>query len=258
VDAQLPSEAQPPIESPPQRPVTNEFPQENASKPVVESSANDQAWSSKQPLNESTRYFNSVFNDSPWKPTPAPRGDLDRRTSSKKDKDSNNSTVGAAMDVGFPDGFMVGASYRPVPWLRAQASAGSNAIGVGLRGGLTWLPFGMGPSLTLEGGNYFDGDANGVLSTFAGDKYESNQTAKRIGYQFANGHVGLDFGKGTFLFFVHGGMSYIRTKIHDVNDVLGGQTSNPEGTGTLITVKGEPLVVAWLPSIKLGFAVFFV
>jgi hypothetical protein len=162
------------------------------------------------------------------------------------------------MDVGFPDGLMVGASYRPVPWLRAQASAGSNAIGVGLRGGLTWIPFGMGPSLTLEGGNYFDGDANGVMSTFAGDKYDSNQTAKRIGYQFANGHVGLDFGRGAFSFFVHGGMSYIRAKVHDVNDVLGGQTNNPEGTGTLITVKGEPSVVAWLPSFKLGFAVFFV
>lgn len=162
-------------------------------------------------------------------------------------------------DVGVPDGVMMSAVFRPRSWIRLQAGAGTNTISPGLRAGATVLPFGVGPSLTLEGGWYFEGDANGLVSQFAGNGYEPSATASRIGYRFANAHLGLDFGQKYFTFFVHGGMSYLRSELHDVNSLLGTQSTSSQSLGTTTVHFGtDPTLTAFLPSLKLGFIVYII
>jgi hypothetical protein len=167
----------------------------------------------------------------------------------------NLRSLGATLDIWFPDGLMVGAAYRPWPWLRAQAGAGWNAVSAGIRGGIVLIPFGTGPSLTLEGGHYFDGNANGIASIIVGAGYENNRAAEQVGYQFANGHLGIDIGKEYVTFFIHGGISFVHAKIHNSNDALGGQTNHLEGTSTSVTVSGDPTIRAWFPSFKLGLII---
>jgi hypothetical protein len=162
------------------------------------------------------------------------------------------------LDVGFPDGVMVGAAYRPWSWVRMQAGAGSNAVSPGIRGGLVLVPFGTGPSLTLEGGNYFEGDANGIASQIVGSSYESSRTAQQVGYRFANGHLGLEFGEDVFTFFLHGGMSYVHAEIHNANDSFSGHSNDADGTSTSVTFSGDPVIRAWFPSFKLGFVIHLV
>lgn len=178
--------------------------------------------------------------------------------SSSGSKARRHRMFGAMLDVGVPDGVMAGVSLRPWSWVRVQAGGGSNAVSLGVRGGVVVVPFGVGPSLTLEGGHYFEGDANGVAAAVVGPEYENSKTAQRVGYDFANGHLGLELGREVFTFFIHGGISYVRSEIHDVNDVLGGVTANADGTTTRITINGNPVVRAWVPSLKLGFVIHLV
>jgi hypothetical protein len=164
--------------------------------------------------------------------------------------------LGVMLDVGLPDGIMGGLSYRPMPWLRLQAGAGSNAISPGIRGGVALLPFGAGASLTLEAGHYFEGDANGLIASFAGSKYRNNAIAERVGYQFANLHAGFDVGEERFTFFVHGGISYLHTQLHNVNEVLGATEAGQNAAATYGI--GDSSIDAWIPSLKLGFIVHLV
>src|SRR4051812_24566732 len=67
---------------------------------------------------------------------------------------------GLMVDAGVPD-FMQGSIVlRPEKWLRASVGGGYNMISKGVRGGLSILPFGRGPSATVEVGHFFEGDAN--------------------------------------------------------------------------------------------------
>src|SRR5262245_56202837 len=74
--------------------------------------------------------------------------------------------VGVMLDAGLPDGANASLVLRPVSWLRAHAGGGTNAISPGVRVGATLLPFGSGPSATIEGGHYFEGNANGLAQRF--------------------------------------------------------------------------------------------
>ena len=64
---------------------------------------------------------------------------------------------GVMADVGLPDGVGASLVYRPAKWLRVTGGGTYNMISSGLRAGASLLPFGWGPSLTVEGGHYFDG-----------------------------------------------------------------------------------------------------
>jgi hypothetical protein len=165
--------------------------------------------------------------------------------------------LGVTLDAGFPDGVIAGAAYRPFSWLRLQAGAGTNSVSPGIRAGVVLVPFGSGPSLTLEAGHYFEGDANGIASKVAGSSYESNRVAQHVGYQFLNAHAGLELGQQRFTFFMHGGVSYLHARLHDLNDVLGGQANTVQGATTL-SVNGDAVITALVPSLKLGFLVYLV
>jgi hypothetical protein len=161
-------------------------------------------------------------------------------------------------DVGLPDGAILGVAYRPAFWTRLQAGAGTNAISPGVRAGASLLPFGSGPSLTLEGGYYFEGDANSVIGKVAGSSYSNSRTGQRIGYQFVNMHAGLDFGLKYATFFLHGGMTYLHTQLHNASDALGGQSVGSDGSVTTYQFNQDLALNAFFPSFKLGIIVYLV
>lgn len=163
-------------------------------------------------------------------------------------------SLAVMLDVGVPDGAVLGVAYRPAFWTRLQAGAGTNSISPGMRAGAALIPFSEGPSLTVEGGYYFEGDASAIVTQFAGHSH--TRTAQQVGYQFVNFHVGLDFGSRYSTFFLHGGMTYLHTILHDANDALGGQSVNSQGEVTTYTFNQDVNVSVWFPSFKLGFLVY--
>lgn len=163
--------------------------------------------------------------------------------------------LGLTLQTGLPDGVTGSVVYRPVSWLRTHVGAGYNLIGVSVQGGLALIPFGWGPSLTLEGGHYFDGNANGLARKMAGPTFKDNALLERIGYDYANAHLGLELGERTFTFFIHGGMSYIATQVNGVNAALQ-DASEAEMSTTELRIGAPPKVQAFVPSMKLGFIVY--
>ncbi|MBN1612192.1 MAG: hypothetical protein JW940_36510 [Polyangiaceae bacterium] len=186
-------------------------------------------------------------------PSSATESDPRRDTSARRDRRNELRTLGAQLDLGLPDGLMAGVCYRPLEWLRLHAGAGTNAVSPGVRAGALVVPLGVGPSLALEAGHYFEGDANAVAGAFSGPQYQDNSMAEEVGYDFFNAHLGLEVGAERLTFFLHGGASYVRAELHHVNDVLG----ESEGD-TTITLHGNPRITAWLPSFKLGFVLHIV
>src|SRR6185369_4854552 len=102
--------------------------------------------------------------------------------------------VGVMTDAGLPDGLAASLVVRPTSWLRLHGGGSYNLISAGVRAGVTLVPFGWGPSLSIEGGHYFEGDANNLMRRFAGSSWSSNAALERVGYDYANAHLGLDFG----------------------------------------------------------------
>ena len=88
------------------------------------------------------------------------------------------------LDVGFPDGASASAVFRPYSWLRADLGGSYNLVSKGVRGGVSVVPFGMGPSATLEAGHYFDGNANGIARNVVGAAQQRHPSAGRL--DFAN------------------------------------------------------------------------
>ena len=57
------------------------------------------------------------------------------------------------------------------------------------------------------------------------------------------------------MFYIHGGMSYIRAQIHNFDSVVATTASENGGDGsTEISIKKDPTVTAWVPSAKLGLS----
>jgi hypothetical protein len=162
------------------------------------------------------------------------------------------------LDLGVPDGVMAGIAGRPWSFARAQAAVGTNGISLGVRGGVTLrMPTQFSPSLTLEAGHYFDGNANALASKFAGSNYQDSPVASAIGYQFANMHAGLELGSATTVFFIHGGVSYIHAQLHHVGDALSPGNLGSDGA-TTVTVNSDPRLSLWTPSVKFGFLLYLV
>ena len=163
--------------------------------------------------------------------------------------------LGVMVDVGVPDGLIGSLTIRPRKWVRVSGGGGSNGISSGWRAGLTLLPFGAGPSASFEYGGYQDGDANALAKTFG---FGSSPVLQRVGYQYMNAHLGLDFGSRRFVFFLHGGVTMLRGQIHNLEALI---PSPPAGdasaTGTTeVTVRHDPNAKAVGPSLKLGLIVY--
>jgi hypothetical protein len=159
------------------------------------------------------------------------------------------------VDVGVPDGLIGSLTIRPRKWVRVSGGGGSNGISSGWRAGVALLPFGAGPSASLEYGQYRDGDANAMAKTFG---FGSSAVLQRVGYQYVNAHLGLDFGTRRFVFFIHGGVTMLRGQIHNLDALIPAPPAgDASATGTTeVTVRRDPNAKAVGPSLKLGLIVY--
>jgi hypothetical protein len=162
---------------------------------------------------------------------------------------------GVMVDVGVPDGLIGSLTIRPRKWVRVSGCGGSNGISSGWRAGITFLPFGAGPSASFEYGGYQDGDANALAKTFG---FGSSPVLQRVGYQYMNAHLGLDFGTRRFVFFLHGGVTMLRGQIHNLDTLIPAPPAgDASATGTTeVTVRRDPNAKAVGPSLKLGLIVY--
>ena len=165
---------------------------------------------------------------------------------------------GLMADVGVPDGFIGSLAIRPWSWLRLAGGGGTNTISRGWRIGLTLLPFAAGPTATFEYGRYTEGDANPLAKKFIGGNFDGSPLLERVGYEYMNGHLGLDFGSRRVVFFVHGGMTLLYSRIHNVDTAVRESTGNTTGTtgATKVVVGEDPKVKAFGSSVKLGLIVY--
>src|SRR5947207_135786 len=100
--------------------------------------------------------------------------------------------MGLMMDAGVPDGAQASLVLRPWKALRFSLGGGYNMISKGVRAGVSILPFGRGPSLSVEAGRFFDGDANAAARKYM-SSLDDVSILQRVGYDYANAHLGLDF-----------------------------------------------------------------
>jgi len=165
------------------------------------------------------------------------------------------SVIGLGVDAGVPDGVMGSLVLRPVDFLRLHVGAGSNTASPGFRAGLSLLPFTNGPSLNLEAGHYLAGDAGGLVQTVFSGLGRFADYVGKIDYSFANAHLGFDFSVGDFTFFLHGGVTYLRATLSELDVPV--DTNTRAGTPpTTVTFHEDPVLRMWAPSVKLG-VIFF-
>jgi hypothetical protein len=167
--------------------------------------------------------------------------------------------LGVLADAGVPDGANAALALRPARWLRLHLGGGHNTVSAGYRGGFTVLPLGAGPSFSVDVGHYRDGDANSLVRGFVGTNRWLTPLFERVGYTYVNSQLGLELGRGSFQFFVHGGISYLRATIHNAQNALEGRgtTATATTSNTTVRITRDPVVHAWIPSVKLGLVVYF-
>ncbi len=141
--------------------------------------------------------------------------------------------LGVMVDIGVPDGLMASLVARPWRWMRVSAGGGTNSISNGWRAGISLLPFAAGPSASLEYGRYQDGDANALAKKFVGGNFNGSPALDRVGYEFMNAHLGLDFGSRNVVFFLHGGVTMLRGRDPQpqCRDCRGGRHGPDRGGG---------------------------
>ena len=160
---------------------------------------------------------------------------------------------GVMADVGLPDGLIGALTIRPWNWVRLSAGGGTNFISGGWRAGITLLPFTAGPSASFEYGRYQDGDANAMAGRFG---FGGSPVLERVGYQYMNAHLGLDFGFRRCVFFIHGGVTVLNGQIHNLNAAISAPNPNSSNGTTEVVVRQDPSAKAVGPSLKLGLIVY--
>jgi hypothetical protein len=161
---------------------------------------------------------------------------------------------GAMLDLGVPDGVIASFVFRPIKMARVHAGLGYNGIGPGVRLGAAFLPFGWGPSLDLDYGHYFEGDANGLVGLIAGASDKGSELLSSVGYDYVNLRAGMELGGDRFTFFARGGLSWVHTTIHNIDSLLAPKEGTTNGK-TQISIPQDPVLNAFAPSLQLGFIV---
>ena len=82
---------------------------------------------------------------------------------------------------------------------------------------------------------------------------------QRVGYDYVNAHLGLDFGYKRVTFYIHGGMSYVSARAYNLDQVLQSQPSinGTNNEGLQISVPQGATVKYIGPSGKIGLIVYF-
>lgn len=164
-------------------------------------------------------------------------------------------TIGVTADVGVPDGGVASVEVHPIPAIAVSAGVSHNLVSTGFRGGVAFVPFhrhAFSPIAQVAYGHYPEGDANPIMATVLSDPELSSPLLERVGYDFADLHLGFEVGSRHVRFYLQGGMSRVTGTIHGID-----QLAADAGDGTTsITLTSEPTVDAWIVSAKLGLAVY--
>jgi hypothetical protein len=160
--------------------------------------------------------------------------------------------LGGAFETGL-SGFLPDTSlelvYRPVEFLKAFGGVGFNLIGPGVKGGVTLVnPYFIHLSLTGELGHYFESDANKPFRLVTGGKSDI-ASLKKVGYDFANALVGLEFGT-RFIFYFRGGFTFMKMQVHSFESTLK-QQALP------VSRASDPTISYKGPTFKTGFQLLF-
>jgi len=161
--------------------------------------------------------------------------------------------IGAMADVGLPDGATVSIVYRPTRWLRAHAGLSHNLISLGERAGVTLTPgWWASPTLSLEVGQFAEGNANPLARAVSGDATVQSAVLDRVGYRYANAHLGVELGRRWFTFYLHAGVSRIAGTVHN----LDAETMSTSSGTTSVSFSADPSVQVWTVSARVGFVVY--
>ncbi len=165
---------------------------------------------------------------------------------------------GITLDFGVPDGLGLGVLWRPAYFLRVGGAGTYNVAGFGARGTVTvqLLNFAFSPTLTLDGGHYWAGNAMPVLEKVLPDVASNPQVAsvlQKVTYDYANLQLGIEVGSTRhFMFYLRAGASYIQSTIPKSGAIL--NQIDPTDT----SVEAADIVIRGiLPSVKAGVVVFF-
>src|SRR5690606_22096055 len=163
--------------------------------------------------------------------------------------------LGIMADVGVPDGVIGAITVRAHRHVALHAGGGHNSISPGLRAGVHVhaLRHAVSPYVAMEGGYYFDGEANALargLALSAG--LDAETELEQMGYSFANAHLGLALGSGTAALYVQAGLSVMRARAttRESRDVA----MSPAST---IDVRAESVFRIWTPSGRVGLIAYF-
>jgi hypothetical protein len=159
--------------------------------------------------------------------------------------------LGLQLDGGFPGGAGLAAVFRPYKAFRFDGGVNYDLAGFGVRAGASYIPFewGLTPTLNVEGGHYFEGDAS---------KYANSPTARvllrSVQHDFVTTSLGLEFGsQQRFVFFLRGGISWIWSEARNVREAVA--AGNSASSSQLVSA-GNVSLFARAPSVSLGFLLF--
>ncbi len=176
-------------------------------------------------------------------------------TSSSRPAAAEPGSLGVMLDAGVPDGVTGSLVFRPLSLLHVHAGVGTNLISYGVRGGasLYLLPFAISPSINAEVGRYFAGNANDAAYRVGLTDESDMPLLREVGYDYANLHVGLDFGRERMSFYIHAGMSAVHGKVKHLDELI----AEDADEGLSFEVNGDPTVRIVTPSARIGFLFFF-
>ena len=158
---------------------------------------------------------------------------------------------GLLVDGGVPGGAGLAGTFRPWSFLRMEGGLNWNYLSFGLRGGVTVIPFewGLTPTLHLEGGHFFPGDASRFTSS-AGAKLLLGHVPE----DYLSASIGLEFGsQQRFVFFLRAGLSWIRTEVQNIAQAVAAE--NPGGT-TTVKSAGNVSMLVQAPTVSFGVLLF--
>lgn len=162
--------------------------------------------------------------------------------------------VGVEADIGVPDGGTAALVVRPIDLLRVSAGVSHNGIGPGVRGSVTVVPLStwFTPTLSVSYGRYFERDATAAARTVSGDATLSSPALERVGYDYADAHLGFELGQRHVTFFLHAGLTRISGHVRNLGQLGTGADPGPVS----VTFTHDPTVVATTLSARFGLIVY--